>query len=207
MRLVRYGMTIDLNRCVGCNSCTVACKVENGTTSGVFWRRVLIKEVGKFPTARRIFLPIQCNHCEEPLCVYACPTGASYQRDDGIVLVDYEKCIGCHACTIACPYQVRFFIEDTDSIYPNGPTPYEENLYKSKKYPKFQRGTNSKCTFCVDRVEAGRDPACVESCPAEAMKFGDTDDPRSEISHHISLRKGFQLLPERGTDPRVYYLW
>jgi molybdopterin-containing oxidoreductase family iron-sulfur binding subunit len=201
-RVIRWGVAVDLKRCTGCQSCTVACKVENGTPPGVFWTRVLEKEEGSFPSAYKVFMPLRCNHCAEPACVEVCPTGASHKREgDGIVLIDQDKCIGCRSCIVACPYQVRFIPEDARGYYGETKTPYEEVSYR-----KWQVGTTQKCTLCVHRIDQGLRPACVETCPPKALIFGDLNDPKSEISQAIRKRPHFQPRAELGTDPSVYYL-
>ena len=197
----RKGMVIDLNLCIGCQACTIACKAENATPPGIFWARVLEREVGKYPSARPVLLPVLCNHCQNAPCKNACPTGATSQRDDGIVLVDYAKCIGCRACMAACPYQVRYCWENRESYYPGGLTPFEEVGYK-----KFEMGAVQKCTLCAHRIDQGLEPACVGVCMTSARVFGDLDDPQSEVSRLIGERRGFQLRPELGTDPSVFYL-
>jgi molybdopterin-containing oxidoreductase family iron-sulfur binding subunit len=198
----RWGMAIDLKRCVGCQSCTLACKAENGTPREVFWMRVLEKEEGTYPQARKVFLPVRCNHCAEPPCVPVCPTGASYKRSrDNLVLINQDKCIGCRACIVACPYQVRFIPEDTKGYYGEELTPYE-----AKRYQRWQPRTVQKCTFCEHRLEVGDQPACVQTCPTRALIFGDLNDPESEISKLVRSRNHFQPRAELGTDPSVYYL-
>ncbi len=197
----RKGMVVDLNSCIGCQACTVACKAENASPPGIFWTRVLEREVGKYPSARQIFLPVLCNHCQDAPCKKACPTGATSQREDGIVLVDYDKSIGCRACMAACPYQVRYCWDERKTYYPGVLTPFEEVGYE-----KFRLGAVQKCTLCVHRIDVGLPPACVETCPTVARVFGDLDDPQSEVSRLIGERKGFQLRAELGTNPSVYYL-
>lgn len=199
--MAKLGMVIDLKRCIGCYACVVTCKAENGTPRGVFWNRVLEKEEGKYPTAKRTMLPVLCNHCQDAPCVDVCPTGASTRREDGIVTVDYDKCIGCRYCLIACPYQNRTFIDKIRGYFENSLTPYEEVSYE-----KHQEGVVEKCTFCADRVDKGLKPACVQTCPTSCRIFGDFDDPNSEVSHLLRVRVSFQLLPEAGTKPAVYYL-
>jgi len=179
----------------------MACKAENGTPPEVFWCQVLEREEGKYPSARRIFLPVLCNHCAEPACVKACPSGATTQREDGIVIVDSDKCVGCRYCLIACPYQVRFYVDKIRGYFGEGMTPYEELGYK-----KHQEGVVEKCNFCIDRVDKGLEPACVVTCPTSCRHFGDLDDPNSEASKLIRARHCFRLLPERGTNPCVYYV-
>jgi molybdopterin-containing oxidoreductase family iron-sulfur binding subunit len=180
----------------------MACKAENGTPSGVWWGKVLTKEIGKYPTARISFMPVLCMHCENPPCVDVCPTGASYKWAGGIVAVDYDKCMGCRYCEVACPYDARTLVEEVKGYYPEvGLTPYEQLMYQ-----QHQAGVVEKCNFCMERVTQGLEPACVATCPADARHFGDLDDPNSEVSRLIAQRHGVQLLPELGTEPSVYYL-
>jgi len=200
---MRYGMVIDLQRCIGCNACTLACKQEHGTQPGIFWGRVLISESGRYPNARQEYQPILCMHCADAPCVDVCPTGATQKLENGIVTVDQEKCIGCRYCMASCPFNARFFkFGGSQEYYPGkGLTPYElanANLHVE--------GTVEKCNFCAERLEEGKLPACVQVCPAKARFFGDLDDPNSEVSQLIASRGGYQLHPEVGTDPSVYYL-
>ncbi len=196
-------MAIDLKRCVGCNSCALACKSENGTPPGVFWLQVLEDEVGRFPNVTREFFPTRCMHCASPPCVPVCPTGATYKRaKDGLVLQNYEACIGCGACVIACPYQARTISDGPQYYYPEGPTPHEAN--HPRKPPA---GVAQKCTFCVHRLDQGLEPACVQTCPARAITIGDLDDPNSELSRLIRDRHGVQPRADLGTDPSLYYLY
>jgi molybdopterin-containing oxidoreductase family iron-sulfur binding subunit len=194
-------MLIDLKRCIGCDSCTLACKAENGTPPGIFWMRVIETEEGKYPLARRVFLPVRCNHCEEPPCVPVCPTGASYRRKDGLALIDYDKCIGCGSCIIACPYQVRFSWRDSNGYYAEGLTPYEQ-----KRTGTLQKGTAQKCTFCVHRIDRGLVPACVQTCPTRALIFGDLENQASEISRTLRERAHLQPRADLGTNPSLFYL-
>jgi molybdopterin-containing oxidoreductase family iron-sulfur binding subunit len=143
-------------------------------------------------------------HCEDPPCEKICPTGATQKREDGIVFVDYNKCMGCRACMIACPYQARYFLAELRPYYDGqGLTPYEELGYPTNGYVP---GTVTKCNFCMERVDAGKEPACVANCPGRARYFGDLEDPDSEVSRLIRDRRGFQLHPEFGTNPSVFYL-
>ena len=199
--MARYGMVIDTRKCLGCSACTLACKVENGTPRGVFWNKVLQREIGKWPNANREFLAMPCMHCNHPPCVEVCPTGASYKRADGIVAVDYDKCMGCRYCETACPYGARTFVAAIRGYFEQGLTPYEQVMFA-----KHQVGVEEKCNFCMDRIAKGQEPACVATCPAYARFFGDLDDPNSVVSKLIGERHGYQLLPELGTDPSVYYL-
>jgi Fe-S-cluster-containing dehydrogenase component len=195
-------MVIDLKRCIGCYTCVVACKTEHVLPRGIFWGRLLQWELGKYPEATRRWLPMLCMNCKDPACLKVCPTGATEQRADGIVTVDANKCFGCRYCMMACPYQARRFISKTNGYFSEfGLTPFERLGLES-----HQTGVVEKCNFCVDRVEKGQQPACVLHCVTKARYFGDLDDPNSEVSKLIAKRSGFQLRPECGTNPSVYYL-
>lgn len=210
----RYGMVIDLTRCIGCQACMIACKVEHFIPPGIFWGRVLVKEYGKYPTPMKKMVPILCNHCKDAACVDVCPTGATTRREDGLVTVDYNKCMGCRYCMMACPYSSRYFLAGLPNYFPGQPlTPMEEYGYR-----QHQTGTVMKCTFCVERIDKGlkerlqigvdreATPMCVVACPAKARYFGDLDDPVSEVFRLIKDKGGYQLHPEYGTDPSVYYI-
>ena len=199
---MRLGMVIDLKRCVGCYGCQLSCKAEHGTPPGVFYGRVQREEEGVFPFVKTFFLPLLCNHCEEPPCVEVCPTGATFKAADGIVEIDADQCVGCRTCMMACPYNNRYFNNTLDHYFGDqGPTPYEQA--RSARHPK---DVVMKCDFCKDRVRSGKLPACVANCAAEARHFGDLDDPDSNVSRLIRERGGFPLHPEEGTSPSVYYL-
>lgn len=201
--MTRWGMVIDLKRCIGCESCMIACKAENGTPPGIFWAKVLEREEGDYPAVRRTFLPVRCNHCLNPPCLQACPTGATYRRSqDNLVLIDQGKCIGCQACVIACPYDARAIWEGGNGYYGSqGLTPFEE-----VKYQRHRVGTVQKCDFCSDRVDSGLLPACVVTCPAGSLNFGDLDDPNSNVSSLRRQRSNLQLRADLGTDPSIFYL-
>lgn len=184
---IQYGMVLDTTRCIGCQTCVVTCKVSHETPKGVYWNKVktagsdvMYKCTGKFPNPVLSFEPQLCNHCENPACVTNCPTGAMHKRDDGIVEVNQDVCIGCRYCTWACPYDAPVF----DPI----------------------KKTMSKCNFCVERLAEGEQPYCVESCPSEARHFGIISDPTSEISKLIAAKNAKSLRPEHGTKPSVYYI-
>jgi Fe-S-cluster-containing dehydrogenase component len=213
---MRWGMVIDLKKCVGCYSCVVSCKEEHFLPPGVFWNKVLVTHEGTYPSVTKEILPVLCNHCKEAPCVKVCPTGATTRREDGIVLVDADKCMGCRYCVMACPYQHRtYFNKYTPYFKDNGYTPPEE--LGRELYP-LQEGTVVKCNFCTERIEEGlkmgltpgvdpeATPACVIACPAKARYFGDLDDPESEVSRLIREKKGATLSPEFDTEPSVYYL-
>ena len=208
----RWGMTIDVNRCVGCQTCTVACKHENDTVPGVQWRKVLDVEVGQYPDVERLFLVTGCQHCAEPSCVPVCPTGATKQREDGLVTMDYDLCIGCASCAVACPYQARTIVHDK-------PTYFGSATVQETKVAHDERvGVAQKCTFCVDRIDDGSalgflpgtdplaTPACASSCISQAIKFGDFNDPESHVSKLVTERNFFQMHEELGNDPQIKYL-
>ncbi len=212
--MARYGMVIDLVRCVGCGSCVMACKVAHHLPPGILWGRVLMKEYGSYPTVSRHTVPVLCNHCKEAACVDVCPTGATSKSENSIVSVDYDKCMGCRYCMMACPYGSRSFYPVVRSYFPGQQlTPLEEFGYR-----QLQPGVVMKCDFCQERIVEGltkglkpgldreATPVCVNTCPTKARYFGDLDDPDSEVSQLIRSRQGYQLHPEFGTEPSVYYL-
>jgi len=202
--VTRWGMVIDLKRCIGCNACAVACKAEHGTPRGVFYTRTLSREVGQYPAVKRLYVPTLCNHCRSAPCERVCPTKATHRRPDGIVLVDDDKCIGCRACYVACPYKNRYFIKKEvldRGYFAEGLTPFE-----TLKYASFVPGTVVKCTFCAHRLDEGLEPACVITCPTEARVFGDLNDASSDVRRLIRQRLTSQLLAELGTEPSVYYV-
>jgi molybdopterin-containing oxidoreductase family iron-sulfur binding subunit len=199
---MKYALVIDLLKCMGCNACTVACRAERGTPAEISYTRVRLTEAGKYPDARMRYLPISCMQCQEPRCVEACPNEATYKRDDGIVLIDANKCVGCGACVVACPYGSRQILKKMASYYPdNHPTPYE--AFKQKRLAK---GVAVKCDFCLHRLEKNRLPACVETCPGLARIFGDLDDPNSEVRQIIARFGGRRLQEELGTEPSIIYI-
>ncbi len=176
----QYGMVIDESRCVGCMACIVACKRENNVPPENFRTRVIEITKGKFPKLRTEIRAELCNHCDVAQCVTACPTGASYKKEDGTVQVDTSKCVGCKACIAACPYDVR--------------------------YINHEHGYVDKCTFCEPRVKEGKKPACVTTCPGKARIFGDLSNEHSKVSILLRENDHRTLLPDAGTKPRVYYI-
>ena len=209
---MRWGMVIDLRRCVGCQTCTIACKQEHGLPAGTFWRYVADCEVGEYPDVRRMFLPMQCMHCAEPPCVPVCPTGASRQRADGIVWVAYDACVGCGYCAMACPYRARHLAHEAGAYFVAGLTPPEQLSARPER-----RGVMTKCTFCKERVDEGlarglrpgtdpdATPMCAVACIAGAIVFGDLDDSASTVAQLVADGDAGPLLPECGTAPSVYY--
>ena len=205
--MTRYGMVIDKKKCIGCNTCAIACKSENGVPDDVWWNRILTEgegvdvPFGEFPHCSIGYLPMNCQHCENPACVKVCPVGATWEDSDtGIVRQDYDKCIGCRMCMSACPYTgVRSFNWE-EPHYAIGFATGDADV------PSHQKHTVEKCTFCFHRVARGEEPECIGSCPGRARFWGDLDDPESEVSKLIASRSSEQLLPEMGTKPSVYYL-
>lgn len=203
--MARLGMVFDLKACIGCNACVVACKQENSLPDGVFFTRTLSHEYGEYPNVKRVYIPTMCNQCEDAPCEKVCPSGATYTREDGIVMVDGEKCIGCSSCAVACPYDMRTMLDEamfTDGLFGTGEiTPFEE-----QGYDRWIAGTAAKCDFCSQRVDQDLDPACVYTCPTNARIFGDLDDANSAPSVMIRDRGGRQPLVEKKTKPKVYYV-
>lgn len=197
---MRYGMAIDLRICISCNSCTVACKAAHGTQPGVLWCKVLEHETGRCPNVSRLFVPVLCNHCSDAPCVKVCPSGASRIRPDGIVLVDYGKCVGCKACIAACPYDARTFVGERKYYFPETPIPYGVVELDGAV------GVVQKCTLCSERLERGEPPACVEACPTGCRVFGDRDDAAGELGRQVRRERVERLLENKGTDPNVYYI-
>ena len=225
--MARYGMVIDLDRCTGCRTCMVACKVENNTPQANFWMYLFRFEEGKFPNTRIWFMPRPCQHCDNPPCVKVCPVGARYKRVDGLTATDWDRCIGCRYCEVACPYGVNYFNwkdpdansylewDDTNIVeLTGGGLPYANpDLQGSFGYEQRRNaggghltGVVEKCTFCVHRIDKKLDPACKEACPTQAIIFGDLDDPSSEPSQLLRSKPSFRLLEEAGTEPRVHYV-
>jgi phenylacetyl-CoA:acceptor oxidoreductase 27-kDa subunit len=211
--MTRWVMIADLRRCVGCQTCTAACKHANATPPGVQWRRVLDMELGEYPGVKRVFVPVGCVHCADPPCMHVCPSTATRQRDDGIVTIDYDLCIGCGYCAVACPYQARYKVDKAEFAY--GAAIESE----AKRFDPGRIGVATKCTFCSDRVDAGlqkglkpgvdpdASPACVNSCIARALHFGDLEDPASNVSELLAENQFFRMHEELETQPGFYYLW
>ncbi len=208
----RWVMVIDQRKCVGCSSCTVACKAENQLPPGVVYRPVIEEEIGSYPNVSRRFIPRPCMQCDNPPCTQVCPVGATFKRSDGIVEIDYGVCIGCRYCVNACPYSARTF--DSGFYYTKSTPaqqPYEKqaNFEYGKRWDRAQGspiGNARKCTFCLHRLNAGMLPACTTTCIGGATYFGDANLPDSLVSELIALPNVMRLKEELGTNPRVYYL-
>ena len=212
--MTRYVMIADLRKCVGCQTCTIACKHANGTPPGVQWRWVLDVEAGEFPDVTRSFVPVGCQHCAKPPCMVVCPTTATRQRKDGLVTINYDLCIGCGYCIVACPYQARYKTTHLEFAYGDAPMASE-----TAQVDFGRLGVATKCSFCIDRIDAGvangltpgkhvdATPACVNSCIANALHFGDIDDLRSNVSKLLRDNAHFRMHEELGAEPGFYYLW
>jgi phenylacetyl-CoA:acceptor oxidoreductase 27-kDa subunit len=215
---MRWGMVVNLSRCTRCHACVAACRIEHFLPLRITWPRLIAWEMETPKGLEVTTVPVRCNQCKEAPCVEVCPAQATKRRPDGIVWVDQNKCVGCRYCVIACPYQNRTFLsKDKDPGYFPG---YERTRFeeKGRKLYPHQTGTTEKCNFCLERIDAGlarglkpgqdRDatPACVNTCQARALTFGDLEDPHSEVSKLIRDKAGFQLHHEYGTDPSVYYI-
>lgn len=212
--MTRYVMVADLRRCVGCQTCTAACKEGNGTPPSVQWRRVLDLEFGEYPEVSRVFVPTGCQHCADPPCMEVCPTTATWQRADGIVIVDYGLCIGCSYCVMACPYEARFIIDKEVYAFGEEPTASE----RDRGHAGYA-GIVTKCTFCAGRIDAGvakglipgRDPEatplCVNSCISGALSFGDIQNAGSTVAKLIAENRWFRMHEREGTEPSFYYIW
>ena len=179
--MTRYAMVIDQRRCIGCQSCTVACRTWNDLPMDIIYNPVVTEGVkGTFPNVHLTYTPLLCMHCDNPPCTLCCPAKASQQDEDGIVWVDPNKCMGCKVCVNSCPYGMR-------------------DVNHSEGYVR-------KCTFCKDRVREGEKPYCVATCHQKARIFGDLDDPNSEVSKLVGELKTDRIFPELGTEPQVYYI-
>ncbi|MCL4458366.1 MAG: 4Fe-4S dicluster domain-containing protein [Chloroflexi bacterium] len=210
----RWSMAIDLRKCVGCQGCAIACVTENKLPPGIVYRPVMTETRGTYPNVSRRFIPRPCMQCKNPPCTDVCPVNATYKRVDGIIVIDYERCIGCRYCLTACPYSARTF--DAGYFYSDfeggDPQPYEKVAAQEYKTPRVRTrhaspvGNARKCHFCIHRIERGELPACVLSCMGRATFFGDANDAQSLVSSLIGQPNVMRLKEELGTEPKLYYL-
>lgn len=221
---VKWTMVIDVAKCVGCHACTVACIAENKLPPGVVYRPVIEEEIGEYPHVRRKFTPRPCLQCQNPPCVKVCPVTATYKNSQGVTIMDYDRCIGCRYCLVACPYAAR--TADFGDLYTdktaktNGAimgrkaaalayeiTPAPEY---NRKWPKRGKGSPvgnaRKCHFCLQRLDKGMLPACVTSCIGRATFFGDSNDKDSLVYELLGSPRRYTLKEELGTRPNVFYL-
>jgi Fe-S-cluster-containing dehydrogenase component len=226
--MAKWGMVIDLDKCTGCQTCSVACKAENNVPHGSpeehikrtapFWHKVIAVSRGAYPTLRIDLIPMPCMHCDDPSCVTVCPAKATYHREDGIVIQNFRRCIGCKYCIVACPYGVRSFNykEPEEKKYDRPDLPPDRADRGVWPFPHRIHGVVEKCTFCFHRIDqalsqgkkVGEEvvPACAEACPAHAISFGDLDDSNSNVSRLLASRQWVRLREEMGTRPKVFYL-
>jgi molybdopterin-containing oxidoreductase family iron-sulfur binding subunit len=225
----KYAMVIDLQSCVGCGACSIACKNENNLTEGIFWSSKITETVGTFPNVRYHYTPTLCNHCEDAPCVRGCPTQAMHKLDNGITMHDTKKCIGCRYCMYNCPYGVisfnwekpfKFWQDDEPIIKGCTPSPQEvvRKVNNGTATPYYNparaetlagsrpKGVVEKCTFCDHRVKRGELPYCVEACPANARVFGDLENGTHEIKFLLGKFRPMRLKEHLGTEPKVYYI-
>ena len=205
-----WAMVIDLSKCVGCDYCVYACQATNDTREDMRWN---IRVEDETPTGNVFHVTRPCLHCNNAPCVHVCPVGATYYRADGLVVMDYDRCIGCRYCQTACPYGARTFNwEERDDENPYTPE------FGRPEISRRDRGVVEKCTFCIHRIDAGlaaglmpgvdeaATPACVNICPVTARYFGDMNDPNSEVSRIIAEMPTLRLREDLGTEPNVYYI-
>lgn len=208
----KWAMVIDVKACIGCRKCVYACVKENniGRNSGFTYIQVLEMEEGQIDIESakldygeggkpdKWYLPVQCMHCAKPTCVYGCPVKATWKEPDGIVVIDYDKCIACRNCVVTCPYGARHF---------NWVEPDVPKAEVNPKVPVEQRaGVVDKCTWCIQRTRNGQTTACTEACPVGARKFGDLNDPNSDVSVLLRTRRVIRLKEEDGTEPMIWYV-
>ena len=226
----KLAMVIDLQRCIGCGGCSLACKTENNTPEGIFWSNKTTRTYGKYPNVNFEYIPTLCNHCENAPCVSVCPTAAMHCTDGGIVNHDPSICIGCKACAVACPYGAVYVNKEKPHAFwrnqdvallditssasevkekvKGSGTPYY-NPARDKDTPGTAirpKGVPEKCNFCLHRIKQGQLPACVEACPCNARIFGDLNDPKSAVSRLLGKYRPARLKEHLGTSPKDFYI-
>jgi molybdopterin-containing oxidoreductase family iron-sulfur binding subunit len=223
-----FGMMIDVGACVGCRRCQHACRLENNIPSepsNMHWIDVFemenstpitavesipptdaVVDYEKAPKDDHWYLSFNCFHCENAPCTRVCPTGATYTDEDGLILINYDLCIGCRYCMAACPYNARRFNWWDPKLAPSRISPVDGSLVVlNEEVPIRERGVTEKCTFCVHRVRDGENPKCVEVCPVSARHFGDYNDPESEVSILLETERTVRIRENLGTKPKLYY--
>jgi molybdopterin-containing oxidoreductase family iron-sulfur binding subunit len=218
-------MVIDLDKCTGCQACVVACKAENNIPFStpeqaalgrtISWMEVMMMIEGEYPHVKMRFVPRPCMQCDNPPCTKVCPVYATYKNEEGLVAQVYPRCIGCRYCTTACPYTVKYF----NWYEPSWPAEMKQCL--NPDVSTRPKGVVEKCTFCHHRLQKAKErataekrglregdyvPACVQTCPADAMYFGDLDDSNSTVAQLAKSSRAFRLLEDLGTEPKVIYL-
>lgn len=217
---VHFAYALDISRCIGCRRCVYACVAENNQSRDpqIHWIRVFEMEKEKgvdfshgnpyyqpaaVPEEGHFYIPVSCQQCDNPPCTKVCPTGATWKEQDGIVVIDYDWCIGCRYCMAACPYGARHFNWTEPGI---SKSEINTNTHYLGNRPR-PKGVVEKCTFCIQRTRSGRYPACVEVCPVGARKFGNLLDPDSEVRYIIENKRVLVLKEELNTVPRFFYFY
>ena len=220
-----WGMVIDLDKCIGCGACITACKQENNIPQcspeeaargrAISWMDMVVETEGEFPQTRVKYFPRPCMHCDKPPCVKVCPVRATYRNEEGIIAQIYLRCIGCRYCMAACPYTVKYF----NWYKPQWPTDMEKA--NNPDVSVRAHGVVEKCTFCIHRIQKGKDqaraedrllreedviPACAETCPTHAIYFGDLHETDFQVARLSRSERAFTLHDDLGTEPKVYYL-
>ena len=223
--MTKFVRLIDLKRCMGCRACLAACAAENYFTPEAPWNSMLEYEVGAYPSVKNIYNTLGCMHCEQPACKAACDwvgAKAISKNQFGVVLIDYNKCMGCGYCVAVCPYGVPFLNKELKPLYPGKGKNGAETIAYADRHPTHRKKakTAEKCTFCTHKLEQavadgktdriGKDqaytPACDLVCPVQARMFGDVDDPNSEVAQRIKATNAVQLRKQFGIGPQVYYV-
>ncbi|NIN37573.1 MAG: 4Fe-4S dicluster domain-containing protein [Gammaproteobacteria bacterium] len=221
--MTRFARVIDMERCMGCRACIAACHTENHLTPGSPWITAIEYERGRYPNARTVFATVGCMHCEDPPCQVACDGVGAHaisRNDYGVVIIDYDRCIGCRYCAAACPYGAPQYNHEVASLFPEGGADTPHTLQERHPTHRKRAGVVEKCTQCWHKlepaIEAGRadligkepryTPSCDAVCPVGARIFGDLDDPESAVSRHVARKNATQIKKAYGTRPLVHYV-